>query len=268
MFIIHEGNYWDAVRERDQRSDGMVCLFERAKPMGMCAVAKPFAETHTLIPKSEIPDRINEMTKAAAWVNDRRRALSAKLKKSVVKDQNGLGYCHLYALANCVEDRLDAMGQFRTLAPETGGGVVGWRNRGGNMDSDLEYVALHGLAEESFLPSPHCIDPNRFKEGWEQNALCHVPLEWDELGHEDMWWETMTALLEGLPVYPGFDWWGHSVMGGKLVIVEREICLEIENSWTPTWGDRGYGVLRGSHKIPSKSCGCFAPRVISFTSQA
>jgi len=132
------------------------------------------------------------------------------------------------------------------------------------MDTDIEWAAKHGCAARSFCPYL-LHTPSQFKTGWDKNALEHVPIEWYELGRQNMWAETVTALLLGYPIYPGFDWWGHSVMGGKLVVVGSEICLEIENSWEPSWGDQGYGVLKGTKKIPSIGCGCFAPRVITWS---
>lgn len=169
--------------------------------------------------------------------------------------------CHLYALTNCLEDLRDSQGlPYIELAPETGGGAVGWYNSGGAMDADIRYVAKHGIATREFC-EPHVINPRKFRQGWEQSAQLHIPLEWFELGHSgDMWAEVVTALLSGLPVYPGYSWWRHSVMLGKLV--GDNLDGEIENSWGSGWGNGGYGILAGSRKVPTAGYGCFAPRVI------
>jgi hypothetical protein len=56
-----------------------------------------------------------------------------------------------------------------------------------------------------------------------------------------------------------FNWWGHSVGGIRLVKVEAgSYGRKIRNSWTDSWGDRGFGILRGSKAVPD---GAIAVRV-------
>ena len=73
-------------------------------------------------------------------------------------------------------------------------------------------------------------------------------------------------LLLGLPDLRRLAaFWSHSTMAGALRIVGNEVCVEIENSWTPSWGDQGYGILKGSKKIAGANMGCFALRTASWS---
>lgn len=60
-----------------------------------------------------------------------------------------------------------------------------------------------------------------------------------------------SCLLTGRPCPVDFNWWGHSVCAVKLVRVEAgSYGLLIWNSWGPSWGENGFGILRGSRAIP------------------
>lgn len=266
MLVINDGNASRFIDEHDDRTQGVAGIRSRDVPMGGLACAAPLIESIPLIPKSEWKDRVRHMKAAGGFPNDKRRALSKHLGRSVVKDQNGLNYCHLFALANCVESVLDFEGlSYTELAPESLGGVVGWSNAGGYMTRDLEWAADHGISPRDFCPT-HVINPRSFKTGWQDAAKQYTPLEWFELGHSgDLWAECVTALLSGFPVYPGFAWWSHSVMLGGLT---EDIDGEIENSWGPSWSDGGYAVLSGSKKVPSIDFGCFALRVTTWPGKA
>ncbi|MCE5269518.1 MAG: hypothetical protein LLG00_16705 [Planctomycetaceae bacterium] len=271
--IISERNVGQFLQEHRDRF-GCAGVKPRTVPLGQCLNAKPFADTTTLIDESEWLDRIKEMDAAKAWPNDQRRAVSKELGKSVVKFQGagrtGLNYCHLFALANCIEVVRYQQGLgYIELAPESMGGVVNWQNEGGVMDEDIAYAAKHGVAARSFVPKLS-IDPRTFEVGWEQNALCHLPLEWDELGHENMRREVVTALLLGRPIYGGWIKWEHSVMGGKLIAPSTKLSdlrHEIENSWDSDWGNDGYGELAGDMFCPDAEFGCYAPRVVTFSAE-
>lgn len=72
-----------------------------------------------------------------------------------------------------------------------------------------------------------------------------------------VWYQSLTfdkvasCLLTGRPCPVDFNWWGHSVCAVKLVRVEAgSYGLLIWNSWGPSWGENGFGILRGSKAIP------------------
>jgi hypothetical protein len=260
--IIGDDNYTQFVDEHNLRTGGMAGVMPRDVPMGGLACATPFSESVSLIPRNEWDDRIKAMNAAQAFPNQRRKALSKALGKSVVKDQDGLNFCHLFALTNCVESNRQSQGlPYIELAPESMGGVVNWSNSGGYMTADIQYATQHGIAPRSFCP-PYKHSPGSFQDGWQDAAKLHVPLEWFELGHQDIEAECITALLLGYPVYGGWDWWSHSVMLGALVDANH---WEIENSWRPSWGNEGYGILTGGRRLPSTSMGCFALRTTSWS---
>lgn len=74
------------------------------------------------------------------------------------------------------------------------------------------------------------------------------------------WNQVVSCLLQNIPCAVDFNWWGHSVCAVDVDVLEGEVVLDIDNSWTPSWGDNGTGYLRGSRKIPD---GAVATRVIN-----
>jgi len=59
------------------------------------------------------------------------------------------------------------------------------------------------------------------------------------------------CLLTGRPVMVDFNWWGHAVLGVRAVKIEDGSWgIMILNSHGLNWGDRGFGILRGSRARP------------------
>jgi hypothetical protein len=249
MLLIGEHNYQEHVDESERRGHADGCLRRLYTP-GSCYRAKP--ATFRPFPESEWTDRIRAMK--GRFLGDLERA--AKLPN---KDQGKLKYCWAFSLAACLESlRLRQGLPYCDLAAESLGGSVGFQNVGNSLDAAIAFAAKQGICRRSFV-SPGCIDSSRFLDGWQVDAIRHLPVQWDDLEAGDPWALTVTAILQGDPVYAGYDWWRHCVKLTGLDIVDNEIVVEFRNPWG-NWGDNGYAHLSGRHKIPS--CGSFVPRVV------
>lgn len=209
-----------------------------------------------LIPENEWVDRIHAMDAAKAWAQDAYDRVNP-----VHQYQNGLPYCWAFSLAQCVEiARAVTRQPYVQLGPESLGRAVGWRNVGNSLDSSIRCAAEYGIASRAFIQE-HSRIASRYQEGWEADALNHRVEEWLDLGYHDVWAETVSVLLTGLPVYVGLRWWMHVVCYTKLVIVGGEICPYTPNTHAPT----ADVVLKGNRKIPD--LGCFSPNVETFSFQ-
>ena len=65
-----------------------------------------------------------------------------------------------------------------------------------------------------------------------------------------------SCLLANIPCAVDFNWWGHSVMACDLVdLGNGQYGIRFRNSWTDSYGDKGFAVLTGSKAIPNGAVG-------------
>jgi len=226
----------------------------RQTQVGGLECAAVYAEHVPLIPESEWKNRIADMAASGSFIGQRWKS-DAKADY-----QNGTPLCHLYSLAQAVMAKRHAMGlPFVQLAPESGLGVNGYRLAGGYLDRDIEWAAVHGLCERSYVPM-YSNKPNSWKAGWADNALNNIPLEWWDLDGQNVWASTVTALLSGDGCYVGYDWAGHAVFLDMLRVgTNGKIEVHTPNSHGP--GQDWW--LAGSKAIPSM--GSFVIRSVTFS---
>jgi len=258
MLLIGDQNYREHAAQAVLRDHEAGCL-PRQTAYGGVLCAPPASEHIRPLPESEWKDRIRGMQ--GRFIGDLMR--SAKIP---CKDQGRLNYCWAYSLAACIEALRLTEGQpYVELAGESLAGDVAYRNAGNSLDSALAYAAEHGLSERVAVPA-YSLRTSEWQQGWKTDALLHRPLEWWDLDGEQVWAQTVTALLCGLPVYVGLAWWGHAVMYTGLAIAsDGEIVPEFRNSWGSDYGDDGYAQLSGRHKVPSR--GSFVPRAATFSTR-
>jgi len=110
----------------------------------------------------------------------------------------------------------------------------GGRDNGSSIDENLQFARDYGILPESYWPR---------SKGW----WATPPADWkavaadyriDEFFDIGTALEFGTSLLRGFPVV--FGWQGHSVIATRLL---SATTFEYANSWSPKWGDEGFGVL-------------------------
>lgn len=224
--------------------DGYRGFMPRASAVGYLEGVPLFCESFKLIPKERWKEEAEAFEAAKAYVRYR-----YELMEPVAKNQGRLSFCWAFSLAQTIEAARACTGlPYVELAPETLGELTRWSNAGYYCDKALAYAIKNGIASRQFAPNLS-IDPRTYKPGWKEDALKHCPLEYYDLGGNDLWAECVTALLSGFSIYVGYNWWSHAVMIDWLTFVNGELCLSGPNSWGP--GQRF--VLKGSKKYPNEA---------------
>jgi hypothetical protein len=199
----------------------------------------PFVEAIPTIPASEWPARIAAME--GRWLQN--------IYTDTVPDtsQGSLPYCWAWSLTQCVEAQRAVDGQpYVKLAPVSLGGSVNFRNEGNYCGDALAYCVANGICDSTYPDSEWSRTPSKWRTGWQEEAKNHRILEFWEIGS---WAETVTALLLGMGIYAGYNFWSHAVMLDSLVMTGSEICVSGPNSWGP--GERF--ILKGTRKVPSEA---------------
>lgn len=211
-----------------------------------------------LIPRSEWSDRIKEKVAQKAQISD---ILLADNIPST--DQDGDGYCWAYSTGGCTIALRAMQGQpYVKLNPHSVAAVVkNGRDEGGWCGLSLKYLREVGIASEEFWPV-HSRDVRNNTAACIANKNLHkVTGEWADLTRSEYdqnltFDQLATCLLLNVPCATDFNWWSHSVMACDLVEVSsNNFGIRIRNSWTDSYGDKGFAVLQGSKCIPNGAVG-------------
>lgn len=177
------------------------------------------------------------------------------------KNQNGLGYCHVYSVTNAFEGQLgfqNPSAKVPVLSPESvGAPVTGFKNRGSWPSKNCAYAAEHGFALQEHWPkhlyhNGKMNDPKVLEDRKRFRILKWIDI--DTRDREQGWWQAICASLAGFLVAVGQMHWSHSVMLTDPKINSKgEIGNEIENQWA-NWGDDGHGHQFGSKKYFDEAC--------------
>jgi hypothetical protein len=168
-----------------------------------------------------------------------------------IKDQDGVGSCAAEGTTQALEIVRKLAGEeYVELNPwsayaTTSGGV----DQGSSIDENLMFVRDFGICPESVWPR---------SKGWRTKPTttamdAAVPfklIEFYDIGTTE---EVGTALLLGFPVIYG--WQSHCCVLTQLLTTT---VAEYANSWSPNWGDEGFGQINLS--AINFSYGAFALR--------
>lgn len=173
-------------------------------------------------------------------------------------DQNGQGYCWAYSTTSGIMLGRVAAGlpYVRLSGHHIGCLVKGYRDQGGWNSQSVDFASKNGVASVEYWGEKSMSRSNDTAE-MRANAKLHMALEYMDLdnGGERLKRQIATCLLNNIPIATDYNWWGHSVMAGRL-ISWRPFKTRILNSWA-RWSDRGWGDLEGSRAIPNGAIAIF-----------
>jgi len=215
-----------------------------------------------LIPRSELSDRIKEQERLKSRISD--VLLAAGIPSM---DQGSNGYCWSHSTVGCVQAvrALNNQPHVPLSAYAVAATIKRGANEGGWCGLSAKFLREKGVPSQQLWPQG---DRNYKKydtpEVWANAELHKVTEEWVDLTRNvydaNLTFEQLaTCLLTDVPCACDFNFWSHSVMVCDLVEVEPgSFGIRLRNSWTDSWGEKGFGILRGSKAIPD---GALAIRV-------
>jgi hypothetical protein len=205
-----------------------------------------------LIPRSEWPDRIAEIKAKKATMRERKKRAGKKRK-----NQAKTPLCWSFGTVSSFEGTAFVMqGQpLVDLSPASCAAyVTGWRLRGGWNVEAAKHIAEKGLVPSQRWPQ------TSFQRQYDTPENRELALRIRSVAYIDLrpsFNELATLLLNGFCVATAHDWWGHLVCTDDLVQLGRDsFGTDIENSWSESWSDNGYGILEEGKATPSNAT-CF-----------
>lgn len=198
-----------------------------------------------LIPRNEWQARIQEKQEMKTQLSD--IALQAGLP---CKDQNGTNYCWINGVIYSMELYRICMGlAMKILSCGYAGAIIkNYRNVGGWGEEAIEHLTEFGTVPVELVPANAI---NRKYETTENAAiaLTYRIIQWVRVRPRNQD-ELTSALLRNLPLAVGYNWWGHLVNASDAVWIDGTIATRIRNSWSMSWGEKGFGILKGSKQLP------------------
>lgn len=161
------------------------------------------------------------------------------------KDQGRTNYCWINAPVHGVEVvRVIAGHSYVSLSPASAGAPIkNFRNVGGWGTQGLQWMSQNGVVPSDKWPD-NAIDRRYWTDDNRKLALSFRVDEWDDFEPRNMR-ALCSALVFGVPVAVGYNWWLHEVLACDPIIKDSRIAgVRIRNSWQG-WGDFGFGILEG-----------------------
>lgn len=215
------------------------------------------------IPESEWIPRIRERKKYKTGLRD----LFKAGKVGTVKDQNGQGYCWAYSVTRTAEYVRAAMGlDYNPLsAHSVACKIKNFRDEGAWCGLSAQFIRASGIVPETLWPAKSMNRAYDTPANWAEAEKYRILEDFVDLtkpvyDQNLTFGQVVSCLLQNIPCAVDFNWWGHSVCAVDVDEVSGEVALDIDNSWTPSWGDHGTARLTGSRKYPN---GAVATRVLN-----
>lgn len=240
QIYINDSNYQQFINPTVNGEKKLCSYFGMWRSKKAFNSAKDFGDLGiSLIPKSEWKDRIKERIDNKLTARNFVQSLNIP-----PLNQESTSYCWINGPTHGLELSIaQSIGRYLSLSPASGGArIKNFRNVGGWGSEALDWMIEHGLNETKDWPA-NAIDRRYLTDENIKLALRHRVREYYKLNN---WEEVVSAILHGLKVAVGYNWWAHEVLGCDLNMNED---LDIRNSWG-NWGDNGFAYLQGNKKYP------------------
>jgi hypothetical protein len=248
--IIDDSNYTQFINETD--GDGeLLCRGYNPRDYG----AAPFGSFADPLPQefyidsAEWAERIEMLDKVEGQpFHHKKRAGFKSL------DQGKTNYCWINAPVQCCHYVRAMQGlEHIPLSPASvGAKIKRFRNVGGWGSEGMQYLVEHGVVPQSMWPA-NAIDSQYDTSAADTERAKYKVHEFYELP-ERSFHALVSCILRGWPVAIGLNWWRHEITACGLHIQgsdpESDVVVEIDNSWSESWGDNGHGILTRSKATP------------------
>ena len=180
-----------------------------------------------VVPLSEWPERIAELSSAKAWPNSH---------VWTVFNQGSVGSCASEALCGAMQVLRAIEGQQKIVFNPYGvyGRVNGGRDAGSSLQDNLSFIQQYGCFPEDVWPRSKGWRAEPTKEAYEAAKAYRLKEAATVRNRE----EFGSAVMDGHPVYCGYP--GHAIFGVEIIDQNRFWYM---NSWGPNWGINGRGTL-------------------------
>ncbi len=263
-----------------------------AQPVGYSANIPP----SSLVPYSnaDMVQMIADQEKAQSRNSDvLRRGNAGAMIPSL--DQNGQGFCWAYGTTGALQGIRARMNlPYAQLSGHAVGcKVKNFRDEGGWGALSLDFAMTNGIPDTAHWKEKSMSRSYDTPETW-ANAKLHMPvvivadLASPVYNRDLSYMQQLTVLLNGGFCIDDYDWWGHCVMAcdvvngasqravsrgdsGKLLdtaafdlmwgmndATTQGLSKRIRNSWTDSYGDKGFAVLTGSKAVANNSVAIMA----------
>lgn len=244
-FIIDDDTPLDSslVRVPNGQSKGYESRDLARNPYNSSQFSKPF--DLPLIPRSEWDDRIQEMEKTKSNFS---QLILAHEPYIPSKNQASTNFCWFNGVVTCCEGLMALSGQgYTPLSSACGAAQIkGFRNNGGWGGEALDWMVKYGTCPQAMWPNA-AIDRRYLTQAAKDAALKFRVTEWYDNMRANSFDVLMTALLNRIPVALGLDWWRHLIAAFDPVkLGNNAYGCRIRNSWSDSWGEKGFGVLTES----------------------